>query len=63
MKIRTSYTFNSNSFLLSCFSNVLECCNCARWDLTVKLNFTAHFRSTLIFGDRFQKVNTQILKH
>jgi len=33
MKIRTNYTFNSNSFsLLSCFCNDLECCMCARWD-------------------------------
>jgi len=31
IKIRTKYIFNSNSFpLLSCFSNVLEGCKCAR---------------------------------
>jgi len=31
MKIRTNYTFNSNSFsMFSCFSIDLECCKCAR---------------------------------
>jgi len=32
MKIRKIYSFNSNSFLFSCFSIVLECYKCARWD-------------------------------
>jgi len=30
--VQTSYTFNSNSFLFSCFSKDLGCCKCARWD-------------------------------
>jgi len=31
MKIRTNYTFSSNSLsLFSCFSNVFECGKCAR---------------------------------
>jgi len=38
MKIRTNYWFNSNSLsLLSCFSNVLECYKCARWDFTAQM--------------------------
>jgi len=37
MKIRKSYTFNWNSFLFSCFSNVLEYCKCARWDFTAQM--------------------------
>jgi len=37
MKIRTNYTFNSNSFLLSCFSIDLKCCKCARLDFTAQV--------------------------
>jgi len=37
MKIRTNYTFNSNSFWFLCFSNDLECCKCARWDFTAQM--------------------------
>jgi len=38
MKIRTNYTFNSNSLsLFSCFSNVLDCCKCTRWDFTAQI--------------------------
>jgi len=38
MKILTNYTLKSNSFtFFSCFSSVLECCKCARWDFTAQL--------------------------
>jgi len=38
MKIRTKYTFNSDSFsLFSCFSNVLECYKCARWHFSAQM--------------------------
>jgi len=70
MKIRTNYTFNSISFfMLTCFSNDLECCKCARWDFTPWMVWWyrafAHMRNgckecillvvMLIFHSRFYK--------
>jgi len=38
MKIRTNHIFNSNSLsLFSCFTDVLECWKCARWDFAAQM--------------------------